>query len=739
MQIGVAPRSMIQLRTICAILVVLFPCSGSPAPGDVATAKAIAAASHVNCGRHHSSSCGQHKISGTISPAAGSVGSVLTLSGAGSAATTATASGTYKFEGLADGRYIVTVANANYTFAPATQTVIINGASVTSANFAAATAAPGSGAGGASCTGGAPAILAGTQTLEPGVDTDSLGQAEAFQVTGAACGVLNSLSLYVDASSTAGTIVVGLYADNAGHPGSLLTQGSTTAPVAGAWNTIPVPPVSVAAGIPYWIAVLGTTSGTLAFLDAPGGCTSETSSSTSLTALPSNWITGTSWPSCPLSAYAAPAAAAIATYTISGAISPASAAAGSVVTLTGAASATTTADASATYRFTGLRNGNYAVSVSNTGYSFTPASAAAIINGGNVTAVNFSATATAPRYSISGTISPASDAAGAVVTLSGAASASTTPDASGVYTFTGLPSGKYTVTPSSQSASFSPASEPVTVSGGSVGAVNFSAAATTNTVFYDDFTGTALSSAWTIIQRHGEYSQGETECNTRGAVSVLDSVLTITTSAVAATCGDNPVPAGTYPAYPGTAASSWPYTTGDVQWTNFNFTFGTITFRAKFPPSNTNTWPSVWMLGANCQASNILTGNTSYNWDAGVGNCPNFSAAYEEEDLIECAVNEAGPGTWCHFAYWTGSSFGFCNINLDANWHVFQFVWNSTSITEYLDGTQVCQITARAALAIPQQPMFLIIQTQTGGVGGTPNTANLPATLQVDYVKVTQP
>jgi hypothetical protein len=38
--------------------------------------------------------------------------------------------------------------------------------------------------------------------------------------------------------------------------------------------------------------------------------------------------------------------------------------------------------------------------------------------------------------------------------------------------------------------------------------------------------------------------------------------------------------------------------------------------------------------------------------------------------------------------------------------------------------------------------MFLIIQTQTttaGGVAGLPNNANLPTTLQIDYVKVTQP
>jgi Glycosyl hydrolases family 16 len=508
---------------------------------------------------------------------------------------------------------------------------------------------------GTGCTATSPPILAGTQALEPSVDTDSLGQAEAFQVTGAACGVVSSLNLYLDASSTAGTIVVGLYTDNAGNPGSLLTQGNTTTPLAGAWNSIAVPPVSVAAGTVYWIAILGTTSGVIAFLDAPSGCTSQTSASTTLTSLPQDWTTGTSWPSCPLSAYAATSATAISTYSISGAISPPSAAAGSIVT------------------------------------------------------------------------------------LSGAASASTTPDASGTYSFTGLSGGNYTVTPSSQSAHFNPASEPVTVTDSSVSAVNFRAADTANTIFYDDFSGPSLSPAWTIIQRHGEYSQGETECNTPGAVSVQNGGVTITTSAIAAYCGDYPVLAGIYPAYPGTAASSWPYTTGAIQWTSFNFTFGTITFRAKFPPSNTNTWPAIWLLGANCQASNMATGNTGYNGDAGVGNCPNFLANYEEEDLVECAVNEAGPGRWCHFAYWSGASFGICNINLDANWHVFQFVWSPTSITEYLDGTQVCQITAAAALAIPQQPMFLIIQTQTGGIGGTPDNANLPSTLQVDYVKVTQP
>jgi hypothetical protein len=42
-------------------------------------------------------------------------------------------------------------------------------------------------------------------------------------------------------------------------------------------------------------------------------------------------------------------------------------------------------------------------------------------------------------------------------------------------------------------------------------------------------------------------------------------------------------------------------------------------------------------------------------------------------------------------------------------------------------------------MTIPSTPMFLIMQIQTGGNGGTPNNALLPATLAVDYVRVTQP
>jgi outer membrane protein assembly factor BamB len=163
----------------------------------------------------------------------------------------------------------------------------------------------GTGTGGG-CTGTPPAVLAGSSAVLADLDVDPGGLAEAFQVSTATCGKVTSLSVYIDAHSTSGAVVVGLYADNAGHPGMLLTQAAVTAPVSGAWNRVAVPPINVSAATPYWIAVLGTGSGTLALRDVAGGCRSETSASGSLATLPASWATGNVYGTCPASAYAAP-------------------------------------------------------------------------------------------------------------------------------------------------------------------------------------------------------------------------------------------------------------------------------------------------------------------------------------------------------------------------------------------------------------------------------------------------
>ena len=153
------------------------------------------------------------------------------------------------------------------------------------------------------CSGAVPPILFGDQSLGSQVDYAPLGTAEAFQTTATGCGKLGSLTIYLDSSSTASKLVVGLYADANGHPGALLGQGSSNALTAGAWNTIAIPQVNVTQGTRYWIAILGTQSGIAKFRDRKGGCSSETSSATNLTTLPSSWTTGQIWDDCPVSGF----------------------------------------------------------------------------------------------------------------------------------------------------------------------------------------------------------------------------------------------------------------------------------------------------------------------------------------------------------------------------------------------------------------------------------------------------
>jgi hypothetical protein len=146
-------------------------------------------------------------------------------------------------------------------------------------------------------------LLLGDQTLYSGLDSNSAGKAETFRTTAVTSGTLSKLLTYVDSTSSATTLVVGVYSDLAGHPGSLLAQGSAT-PVNGAWNTISIAPVNVMSGTSYWIALLAP-NGTLQFRDRSCGCAnpSETSAQTTLTSLPATWTTGVVYHDAPASAY----------------------------------------------------------------------------------------------------------------------------------------------------------------------------------------------------------------------------------------------------------------------------------------------------------------------------------------------------------------------------------------------------------------------------------------------------
>jgi hypothetical protein len=149
----------------------------------------------------------------------------------------------------------------------------------------------------------APPLL-GNANVARTVDSDTPGTAEAFSTLAGYSGQLTRLHLYVDASSSASDVIVGVYSDLDGHPGTLQEQATITNARPGSWNYVDVPPTPVTAGQRYWIAVLGPHGGgTVSFRDESQVGTSETSARHTLTSLPSRWSTGVLWASSALSGY----------------------------------------------------------------------------------------------------------------------------------------------------------------------------------------------------------------------------------------------------------------------------------------------------------------------------------------------------------------------------------------------------------------------------------------------------
>jgi len=105
-------------------------------------------------------------------------------------------------------------------------------------------------------------------------------------------------------------------------------------------------------------------------------------------------------------------------FSISGTISPSAGGSGATLTLTGAASTTTTADNSGNYVFAGLPNGTYGVAPNHVGYTFSPSSQSTTVNGANVTGVNFTANPVSVPPSIT-SLNPASGPVGTSVTITG--------------------------------------------------------------------------------------------------------------------------------------------------------------------------------------------------------------------------------------------------------------------------------------------------------------------------------
>jgi hypothetical protein len=146
-------------------------------------------------------------------------------------------------------------------------------------------------------------VLLGDRTIESHYDALPPGQAAAFRFRAVASGLTRTAHVYVGTANAASTLLVGLYSEANGHPGSLLSTGSSAPARPGTWSPVTMAPVALLAGDAYWVAVLGR-GGALHFRDRwRGSCASETSAQGALGALSASWRGSAQHAACQISAY----------------------------------------------------------------------------------------------------------------------------------------------------------------------------------------------------------------------------------------------------------------------------------------------------------------------------------------------------------------------------------------------------------------------------------------------------
>jgi len=162
-------------------------------------------------------------------------------------------------------------------------------------------------------------------------------------------------------------------------------------------------------------------------------------------------------------------------YTISGRISNSAGVQIAGVTISRTGSATTVVSNSAGYyTFISVQPGSYTLTPSKAGYRFTPASKTIGITNANVSGHNFIG---ATGYNISGRIANSSGIGQPNISVrrSGSSVAVLT-NGAGYYTFTDVPNGSVTITPSAAGTSFAPELRTVTMNSSDISGYNFTLA-----------------------------------------------------------------------------------------------------------------------------------------------------------------------------------------------------------------------------------------------------------------------
>jgi len=136
-------------------------------------------------------------------------------------------------------------------------------------------------------------LLIGTRRKTSAVDTNRVGEAEAFSYVAVRSGRSFRIGFYVDARNRATHARVGIYTDSGRNSPRRLLKQVAFRPKVG-WNVVRFTGVSISARHKYWLAVLGR-GGRIAFRDQGSGRKSEMCGRSGLMYLPARWTNGTAW------------------------------------------------------------------------------------------------------------------------------------------------------------------------------------------------------------------------------------------------------------------------------------------------------------------------------------------------------------------------------------------------------------------------------------------------------------
>ncbi|WP_081668204.1 beta-1,3-glucanase family protein [Butyrivibrio sp. MC2013] len=252
-------------------------------------------------------------------------------------------------------------------------------------------------------------------------------------------------------------------------------------------------------------------------------------------------------------------------------------------------------------------------------------------------------------------------------------------------------------------------------------------------VFDDEFSGSSLdTSTWNYVTGYyinddpGTWGWGNKELehytDSDRNVYVKDGALNITAY-------EEPK---SFPQDPSRVAQ---YSSGKITTENkFSFKYGRIDFRAKLPTGN-GLWPALWLLPDD---------DTYGTW-----------AASGEIDVMEARgrIPEASSGALHFGGTWPANKnlsepYTFpAGESIDSAFHTYSVVWEENMIKWYVDGNLFFYLnsdqwytTASSSKTAPFDKEFYIIMNLA--VGGwfdneiAPGPGDIPATMQVDYVRV---